>query len=165
MFSALIHRAQASVDNAIGQVINRAIIAIPFFVAAAFATAALAFRLVREFGPEAANLMLAGIFLVIGVISAIIFRVRPTGQAAVSEQLPEALTDSEGVETASGPMDAPDRELLMAALTSAAPVALPALIRAILRNLPLVVAILSALFVLTRPTEEQGASEASAPST
>ncbi|HPG89477.1 MAG TPA: hypothetical protein PLD46_07460 [Hyphomicrobium sp.] len=163
MFSALIHRAQSTVDNAIGQVVNRAIIAIPFLVAGAFATAALAFRLVREFGPETANLMLAGMFLVLGIMSAFIFRVRPLSEGAAHDAVPEALADPQTVKSADSSIDGADRELLMAALTSAAPIALPALIRAILRNLPLVVAVLSALFVLTRPSDEPAASEVAVP--
>lgn len=163
MFAALMNRAQATVDNAIGQVVNRAIIAIPFLVAAAFATAALAFRLVREFGPETANLMLAGLFLVMGLISAVVFRSRPASAPVAEEPLPEALAGSEEAQSSSVPLDAPDRELLLAALTSAAPMALPALIRTILRNLPLVLAILSALFVLTRPNAEPAEADATAP--
>lgn len=161
MFSALMNRAQATVDNAIGQVVNRAIIAIPFLLAGAFATAALAFRLVREFGPETANLMLAGLFLVLGIFCAIIFRTRPA-VATAEEPVPESLAGSADAEAAPA-LEGPDRELLMAALTSAAPIALPSLIRAIMRNLPLVVAILSALFVLTRPADEEPAQEAASP--
>lgn len=153
MFAALMNRAQATVDNAIGQVVNRAIVAIPFILAGAFATAALAFRLVREFGPETANLILAGLFLVLGLIGAVVFRSRPAVVSA-EEPLPEALSGSEEAKTSNIPLDAPDRELLMAAFTSAAPIAVPALLRTIMRNLPLVLAILSALFVLTRPSEE-----------
>ncbi|MBR2536709.1 MAG: hypothetical protein IKE66_11620 [Hyphomicrobium sp.] len=161
MFAALINRAQATVDNAIGQVFNRALIAIPFILAGAFATAALAFRLVREFGPETANLMLAGLFLVVGLLSAAVFRARPAAATAGEEPLPEALAGSEDA-TASKPLDAPDRELLMAAFTSAAPIAVPALLRTIIRNLPLVLAILSALFVLTRPSEQSAEADAPA---
>lgn len=163
MFAALMNRAQATVDNAIGQVFNRALIAIPFILAGAFATAALAFRLVREFGPETANLMLAGLFLVLGLIGAAVFRTRPAVATAAEEPLPEALAGSEEAAHASKPLDAPDRELLLAAFTSAAPIAVPALLRTIIRNLPLVLAILSALFVLTRPSEQSAEADAPAP--
>lgn len=162
MFAALMNRAQATVDNAIGQVFNRALIAIPFILAGAFATAALAFRLVREFGPETANLMLAGLFLVLGLVGAVVFRTRPAVATAADEPLPEALAGSEDA-SSTKPLDAPDRELLMAAFTSAAPIAVPALLRTIIRNLPLVLAILSALFVLTRPAEPSAEADAPAP--
>jgi hypothetical protein len=150
MFSALLNRAQATVDNAIGQVVNRAIIAIPFVLAAAFATAALAFRLVREFGPETANLMLAAVFLAVGLVVAIVFRERPLSDPAASDALPEALQETDSTTPEKSQMSEPDRELLMAALTSAAPIALPAVIRILMRNLPIVLAILAALFVMTR---------------
>lgn len=151
MFAALMNRAQATVDNAIGQAFNRALIAIPFVLAGAFATAALAFRLVREFGPETANLILACIFLVVGLVCAAAFRTRPASAATIDEAVPASLSGSEEQQSAGAPLDGPDRELLLAAATSAAPIAIPALLRAIIRNLPLVLAVLSAIFVLTRP--------------
>lgn len=162
MFAALMNRAQATVDHAIGQAINRAIIAIPFLLAAAFATAALAFRLVREYGPETANLMLAGLFLVLGLFGAVIFRKRPAAVSATDDPIPEALAGSEDAKSSNSPLDAPDRELLLAAFTSAAPIAVPALLRTVIRNLPLVLAILSALFVLTRPGEKNAEGDVAA---
>lgn len=162
MFAALMNRAQATVDNAIGHAINRALIAIPFILAGAFATAALAFRLVREFGPETANLMLACLFLVVGLICAAVFRVRPAPVAASEEPLPAALSGSEDQQSAEAALESPDRELLMAAVTSAAPIAIPALLRAIIRNLPLVLAVLSAIFVLTRQEAEPDKAEPAA---
>lgn len=163
MFAALINRAQATVDNAIGQALNRALIAIPFILAGAFATAALAFRLVREFGPETANLMLACLFLVVGLICAAVFRARPAPMTATSEEpVPAALSSGEDQQSAGAPLDSPDRELLMAAVTSAAPIAIPALLRAIIRNLPLVLAVLSAIFVLTRQDAEPEKAEPAA---
>ena len=92
-------------------------------------------------------------------LCAAVFRARPAAATAGEEPLPEALAGSEDA-TASKPLDAPDRELLMAAFTSAAPIAVPALLRTIIRNLPLVLAILSALFVLTRPSEQSAEADA-----
>jgi hypothetical protein len=153
MFSALMDRAQEAVNNIIGQVVNRAIVAVPFVLAGAFAIAALAFRLIREFGPETGNLILAGVFLVLGVLGAFIFRVKPASETSTSAS--EALPDFFGSEEETAPenaenMSEPDRELLMAALASAAPVALPVVLRLVLRHLPLVLAALAAMFVLSR---------------
>lgn len=164
MFGVLFRRAQDTVDNAISVAVNRALVVIPFLVATAFAVAALAFRLNREYGPETANLMLAGLFVVVGIIAAIVVQLRTPHSAAAS--ITPTTTSSDDVTpdaTAGAPtgifasvadqLSKTDRDLLMAALTSAAPIALPNLVKLVLRNLPLIVAIAAALFVLSRGSD------------
>lgn len=163
IFSRLLNRAQASVDSAIDNAVNRVLIAIPFLIAAGFATAALAHRLTREFGMETGNLMIAGMFAVVGAILAGILRTRSPASADDTASEPEALrSDAAESETGAAFGDA-DRELMMAALTSAAPIAIPALLRFVVRNLPLVLAIFGALFVMTRQSTDQPASDQTQP--
>jgi hypothetical protein len=76
MLGSLFRRAQATVDNAIDDVVNRALVAIPFLIAAGFGTAALSMGLNREFGAETGSLILAGAFVVIGGLAALIVHSR-----------------------------------------------------------------------------------------
>lgn len=150
MFGSLFRRAQATVDNAIGQVVNRAIVAIPFLVAAGFGTAAVAMRLNRELGPETGSLVLAGAFGVIGLLTALVVHLRREKPAALIDEptdMPSAEAAGVTEEVKSADFD---RELVMAALTSAAPIAIPGLLRTVGSNLPLVAAIAAAAFFIVR---------------
>jgi hypothetical protein len=152
MLGSLFRRAQATVDNAIGNVVNRALVAIPFLIAAGFGTAALSMRLNREFGAETGSLILCGGFVVVGLFVALIVHSRtekPT-EAFAEEPDPAQQTSEEAADPGLANVD---RELLMAALTTAAPIALPGLLRTLMRNLPIVAAIAAAGFIMTRNTE------------
>jgi hypothetical protein len=161
MFGMLFKRAQATVDRAIDGLVNRAIVAIPFLVAAGFGTAALALRLNREYGPETGSLILAGGFAFLGLLAAIVMRGR-SAAALEGEEIPEPAPSAAA--TAADAAEAPDlagadRELMMAALTSAAPIAIPALVRTIGRNLPLVAAVAAAAFIISRDGPANSALE------
>ena len=152
MLGSLFRRAQATVDNAIDQVVNRALVAIPFLIAAGFGTAALSMRLNREFGPETGSLILAGGFVVVGLFVALIVHsqmAKPAEPAAETTESAERAAD----ETTDPALANVDRELLMAALTTAAPIALPGLLRAVMRNLPIVAAVAAAGFIMSRNTQ------------
>ena len=151
MLGSLFRKAQATVDNAIDHVVNRALVAIPFLIAAGFGIAALSMRLNREFGAETGSLILAGGFILLGAIVALIVNSRA---AKPAEAVAEATETAErAAEEAADPALANvDRELLMAALTTAAPIALPGLLRALLRNLLIVAAVAAAGFIMSRST-------------
>lgn len=159
IFSRLLNRAQASVDTAIDHAVNRVLIAIPFLIAAGFATAALAHRLTREFGVETGNLMIAGMFAVVGLMLAVLLRTRTPQATDNAASEPEALRSDASESEAGAAFGDADRELMMAALTSAAPIAIPALLRFVVRNLPLVLAIFGALFVMTRQSDADPAAD------
>ncbi len=91
MFAALFNRAQATVDNAIGQAINRAIVAVPFVIAGAFATAALTIRLTRILGDEYGYLAIAGIFVIVGLVAALVMQ-PSTATATASDPHPQRPT-------------------------------------------------------------------------
>lgn len=152
MLGSLFRRAQATVDNAIDHIVSRAIVAIPFLIAAGFGTAALSMRLNREFGPETGSLILAAGFVVVGLFVALIVHSR---SSKPTETVAEAAESTERVaeDTADAAMANVDRELLMAALTTAAPVALPGLLRALMRNLPIVATVAAAAFIMSRNTQ------------
>lgn len=156
MFHALFRRAEVAIEHSIGQIAIRLLVATPFLIAAGFATAALSLRLAREYGQETANLLLAGLFLLVGLLIGIVAALQAPAMPA-----PEAAAAGEGPSDHPRPTDntdlsSADRELLMAALASVAPVAIPVLAQRLLRNLPLIAAVGAAVFVMTRPTPNAG---------
>jgi len=153
MLGSLFRRAQATVDNAIDHAVNRALVVIPFLIAAGFGTAALAMRLNREFGAETGSLILAGGFVLLGLVVALIVHSRSSKTTEAAAEAAETV-NREAEKAADPAMANVDRELLMAALTTAAPIALPGLLRAVLRNLPIVAAIAAAGFIMTRSNEQ-----------
>ena len=84
MFAALFKRAEQSVDSAIGDLGNRIVITIPFLVALGFAAASLTLYVNRIYGPELGNLIVAGAFCVLGLIVALVVKIRRQ-QANASE--------------------------------------------------------------------------------
>lgn len=158
MFGSLFRRVQATFDRAVDSLVSRAIVAIPFIIAGGFGTAALAIRLNREFGSEMGFLILAAGFAALGLVTALVFRVRSEAPAEADSAAEDPSTESVAA------TDAPDfagadRELMMAALTSAAPIALPAIVRTIGRNLPLVAAVAAAAFIISRDNQSGTALE------
>ncbi len=161
MFRMLFRRAQATVDHAIHGLIYRAIVAIPFLVAAGFATAALSIRLNREYGPEMGSFILAGGFAILGVLVALIVRARleAPAEAQAAADATQA-SEPEAAAAASDPeLAGADRELVMAAVTSALPIAIPAIVRTIGRNLPLVAAVAAAALIISRDHPDSTALE------
>jgi len=156
MFSALLHRAQFTLDSAIGQLTNRLVIVTPFLIAGGFATAAAYLRLDREFGPETATLALAAGFAVIGLI-AILALGRSKSEFPSTDQVAAAseTTNAAGDETFAKGMSDTERDLILAAMASAAPVAVPGLIRILLKNLPLIAILIAAFYVITSPASPQ----------
>lgn len=160
MFESVIQRAQAGIHNAVDTMLGKVVAMVPFVIAFGFAIAALSSWLYREIGIELGNLVMAVIFAVIGLV----------GYAYASADGPQSLTAGEGyAETAplsgetvetpkTGQWTDVEKEMAAALLSVAAPSAAPALLRLVLRNLPLVLAILAAVFVMTRQTEPEAAS-------
>lgn len=167
MLGAIFRRAQDTVDTAVGLAFSRVLIATPFLIAAAFAVSALSVRLNREFDAEIANLMLAGLFVVVGVITAGIVSLRNnsvaagTSAPALEQQAPLTSDAAAGPSAAiDGLSFSPeDRELLLAALTTTAPIALPAMFRVMWRNLPLLLTLGAALFMVFRTLQTTAGTE------
>ncbi|MFN3868087.1 MAG: hypothetical protein ACK4MF_03350 [Hyphomicrobiaceae bacterium] len=161
MFGFLFRRAQATVDNAISQVVNRAIIAVPFIVAAGFLTAAAAGWLHRHYDAETAHLILASGFATIGLLTALILNTRGDrgGTDTVTSTAEQSAAGIEAeMPSAAASLSAADRELLMSTLSAAGPLALPVLFRFVSRNLPIIMAIVAAIFIFTRAGSEDGSS-------
>lgn len=163
IFGSVIRRAEHAVENILDQALARVIVAIPLLVAAGFATASASAFLNARYGPEVGNLILAGAFAFIGLGAAVVVAV--DGSARSGEALPQsaAFEVPDGAHTGEAsapPLTASEKELMNAMLASAAPIALPGLIRLILRNIPLILTLLAAVFVMTRTSGEAAASPA-----
>jgi hypothetical protein len=160
VFRAIFQQAQATVESSIDHAIDRVIMAVPFLVAAGFGTAALALRLVDTYGGETGALIMAGLFVLVGLVVATFQAVsrkrRPRASASVADTNSADAPAAGETTTSSTGFSSSEKDLLVAALTTAAPVALPQLLRVLLRNLPLLAAIAAGIFVLTRPIASPG---------
>jgi hypothetical protein len=153
MFGMLFRRVHATVDRAVDDLVNRAVVAIPFLIAGGFVTAAVTIRLNQEFGLEAGLLIVASAFALLGLIVAVSVRNRSGGTAEETGAANDEVTAQEpksAVTNTAEDLSKVDRELLMAAFTSAAPIAIPALVRTVGRNLPLIAAVAAAAFIIAR---------------
>ena len=161
IFGSVIRRAESAVGSIVDQALSRVLIAIPLLVASGFATASASVYLNARYGPELGNLMMAGGFFFIGLLAAAYVAIKsPSAPSATTA------TGNEGALTGDTPLSgqpatslsSSEREVFNAVFASAAPIAVPGLVRILLRNIPLLVAILLAAFVLTRRGDEADVS-------
>lgn len=145
MLGSLIKRERRNLEFAVGEMVHKALVAALFFVAACFGTAALALYWSRLYGAETAYIMLAALFAGIGLLAALFMALPRKGPALDDSPLANGANAStaapEDLARGYEAMTEADKELLKAALMSAAPVAVPGLIRIILKNLPLIAVI------------------------
>jgi hypothetical protein len=159
MFNAVFKKAQQSVDNALSEIASKSVVAIPFVLAAGFGIAALTVRLHNTYSAETANLILASGFAGLGILVAMIEAVRQRNRrraaAANGSQAEKSPEPAEATPVQSLFGDA-DREIVMAALSSAAPLAIPYVMRSTFKNLPLVALVAAVGFVLSRNSQADG---------
>jgi hypothetical protein len=163
MFAKLFKRAEASVDNAIGDLGNRVIVAVPFLIAIGFAAASLSLTLNKTYGPEIGNLLVAGVFAAVGLIAALVFKMRSNSKTTAADpaagEMPK--TEAESETGADGSIF--DDETVMAVVSSAAPIIVPAMLRTGLKNWPLLLSIAAGLYVISRPGETPADTSAPSP--
>lgn len=156
MFDRLFRRAERKIDTVIAKYVRRAIVAVPLVIAALFATAAIAVKLVELYGPVNGYAMMAGGF---AALAAVVALFALTGQStpvenaeAASERTAEDLKAEDDA-----PFVPPE---LLSVIAAAAPVALPGVARAAARNLPMLVALAIIGYLFARyMTTSGGASE------
>lgn len=155
IFGSIIKRAENAFENILDQALARLFIALPFLVALGFATASASVFLNEKYGSQWGNLILAGAFATLGFIAAIIVSARsdtgPRGTPAEGKEEAVAQAAPSTAEDQAQPLTGSERELMNSLLASAAPIAIPGLVRLLLRNIPLLIALVAAIFVLTRP--------------
>ena len=154
MFQQLFRRAQASVELTIEHAMLRAVMVVPFLIAAGFGAAALSYRLNADFGPEAGNLIMAGVFVVVGLVIVGVMALRAPAAAspAVGDSKPADVPHLASDVSATRINDT-DHELIAAALASVAPMVLPQIMRLVVKNLPLLAAVGATLFLVSRPSQ------------
>ena len=147
MFQGLGQRAEGAISSAIGAAVWRAAVAVPLVIAAGFGIAALTVTLSQAYGPTLAYTIMAGLFIAVaGIMSVIMSRKEPVAEPKAEEPAPTLAED-----VAEFAIPLLDRDTIVPLLTTAGPVALPALVRMAARNLPLlVIAVIVALFYFGR---------------
>lgn len=163
MFQALFRRAQATVDSAISDVLNRVLLAIPFVIAVGFAMAAAWTELYERLGSTGANLSIAGAFAVLGLVMApfLIGKSSVPGTAEQSGEQASATAQAAGSEETAipglGAIGEVDGELVRSVITAIGPTAVPFVLRNLVRNLPLVILAAAAIFVMMQMSSGSGA--------
>ncbi|CAA2137085.1 hypothetical protein [Hyphomicrobium sp. ghe19] len=158
MFASLFKRAEASVENTLGELGNRVLIGIPFIVALGFAAASFSSYANRTYGPEIGNLIVAGGFVLLGFVVALVvkFRKRPSGPTSEVREEPASEEPQ-----STGPSFLED-DKVMSIVSAAAPIVLPAMLRTASKNWPLILAAAAGLYVFSR-SESVGSAPQSPP--
>ncbi len=166
-FGFLFRKAQATVDNAIAQLVWGLLIAVPLLIALGYATAAVSTYLHRLYEPEIADLIVSGTYAAIASVMGLIYVVRnPATPSATDDTTDEAVTADATSAEDEAPLrslSAAEREMLLTGVMTAAPMAIRPLLGALFRNLPIVLALAVAGFILTRAASSTSEMEPSAP--
>jgi hypothetical protein len=157
VFRALINDAKSAAGAVIGKYAIRVSVAVPFVIAAIYGTAAITLSLTERFGAIVAYCMMAGGFVVLGLIASV---------AVVVKEQEEEVADTEAAkaDTADVATDAAAQaavQLPLAVLgtlftTPAAPGMAMSGAKMVARNLPLVV-LLALIALLFWPSSDQPA--------
>jgi hypothetical protein len=158
---ALINDAKTAAGAVIGKYAIRASVAVPFLVAAGFATAAITLLLIERFGALAAYAMMAGGFAAIGVIASLVVTVKEQEEEVADTQAEQ--TDTADVATDAGAQAAVQLPLALIGTlltTPLGPGAAAGGAKMVLRNLPLVLflAAIALLFWPSQPASADGAA-------
>ena len=153
MFQSIINRAQHSVESVLTKYVLRAVVAVPFLIACGFGTAAATVKLVQIYGHTEAYALVSAAFAVLGLLTAALIAISGSKPAvAASETVADVKPETP--ETAAKSLF--DADLLVAALGVVGPKALPAvpaMMRFVVRNWALVVALVVVAYLAM--SEEQ----------
>lgn len=148
MFQAIIGRAQHSIESAVSKYVMRVFVALPFLIGLGFGIAAASTVLIENYGYATAYLMLAGAFVVVGIV-ALAAIAATNGQSAGDSFAvpPDAATQAS--DEPINPMISPD--MLVATLGIVGPKIIPAiplLLRFVVKNWALIVSIALVTYLL-----------------
>lgn len=163
MFQGLFQRAERSIDQAVSRIVARAMVAAPLLVAAGFATAAITVKLVELYGSVVAYGLMAALFAVISLITMAIVGIgssTPAAEAQAAEEKPDDGAAPPNEEPSS--VDDLLTPEIRSVFASAAPIALPGVLRLVGRNLPLLLILAVAAYIISRFGEPSDSPEASA---
>ena len=155
MFRGLISDAKAAAGAVIVKYVARASVAIPFLIAAGFATAALTVLLVDRYGAQTAYWLLAGGFTLFGMVAALVVTVKEQEEEVAETQAETEDTPAVAKEVA---MQAP-LALLSALLASPmGPSSAFGIAKLLGRNLPLaLLLVIGGFLLLPRDPAAEGA--------
>ena len=146
MLQGLINRAQRAVDTLVTNLLTRVAVAVPFVIALGFGTAAATVLLIDAYGSMAGYAIMAAIYAAIGFVAALLVSSNMPDDTSAADE--DASSSSESARPNEQPTSAqagfatPD--MIMAALATAGPTAMPAVIRIVakllVKNLPLLLA-------------------------
>jgi hypothetical protein len=152
-------KAQATVDNAMARLVWTMLMVVPLIVAVGFGTAAASAYLHRIYEPEIADLIVAGAYVVVAIVMAIAYASRTPETAASEESKAQEEADASPTSAESSMFGDAEREMVIAALTTAAPFALPRILAVAFRNLPVLVVLGVVAFILSRDSTAQGTGQ------
>jgi hypothetical protein len=161
VFRGLINDVKSAAGSVVAKYAARASVAVPLIIALGFATAGITLMLVEQFGHRNAYFMVAGGFIVLGLLAALIVGVKEHEEVVGNAQAAKADTADVASDTAAAAAVQMPMALLGGLFSSAAgPASLLSLARVLGRNLPLVL-MLVAMGVLFWPksAEETMANE------
>lgn len=143
MFGAIFRQAEQSIDSAVSLATRRVIIAVPFLIGAGFAIVALVTWLVQAFDPLTAYAVMASLFIAVG---AFLYVATPSSSKAKVKQPEQA----ENADQSTGAASSIDAELVLTAVTALGPTMAPMLARAGWRNLPLLLIVVAAVYLVSK---------------
>ena len=86
MFRGLIKDVQSAAGSVVEKYAARASVAVPFIIALGFATAGITLMLIERFGHRNAYFMVAGGFIAVGLVAALIVRSKEHDEVVAEEQ-------------------------------------------------------------------------------
>lgn len=162
MFQEIANRAQRAVDTLVSKYVTRLAVAVPFVVALAFGTAAASVKLTEMYGSMRANAVLAGIFALLGLVTAAAIGFsQPTPELTAEPQRAVA-HEPTAQQTGDAPLFA-NADAMLAAIGAIGPTALPMVLRLLVRNLPLVLGVLVLGYLLLSDTRKSGGTTSDMP--
>jgi hypothetical protein len=162
VFRGLISDAKAAAGAVIVKYVARASVAIPFVIAVGFAIAALTVMLVERYGAQTAYWLLAGAFTLIGAVAMLAVTVKEQEEEIAEAEAVAADTPEVAKEVA---LQAPLALLSGLLATPMGPTSALGIARLLGRNLPLVLLLVIAGFLLwpSEPKPEEGEADTAAP--
>ncbi len=147
MFQGIFRRAETTIDSIVARYVGRAMVAVPIVVALGFATAAATVKVVELYGQVAGYSIMAGVFALLTLLTMAVVGtgvLHDNGSGAQSE------ARAEEREQLASEVDGLFTPELTAVLGAAAPVALPAVARVVVRNLPLLIMLSIIVYIFSR---------------
>jgi hypothetical protein len=138
MLRGVINQAAGVAGAVVASYLARAAVVVPFIVGLGFAIAALSLLLVDRFGQPNAHLMIAGVFVLLGIVSALVVNAREESEAIDPPSVGPhvAANDVSGAGAAAMPF-----AVLGTVLSSLGPAPFLSLLGILGRSLPLVIAL------------------------